>query len=115
MGRLIEVKGDDSTNIRRSNLSPYRRPEVRRAEPRQRLHLRSGEVADQLHRFICDCVIRDRSIRGARLVLPRNVSVPDQIWFYDAEFKASARAEVKWRADQEIGIYIFEQPAIRRS
>jgi hypothetical protein len=79
-----------------------------RAEPRYPVHLRSGKIADAQRRLICHCVVRDRSTRGARLVLPSNVSVPDRIWFYDDEFKASVKAEVRWRGNQDLGILIPE-------
>jgi hypothetical protein len=79
-----------------------------RADPRYPVHLRSGKIADAQRKLICHCVVRDRSARGARLVLPSNVSVPDRIWFYDDEFKASVKAEVRWRGSQDLGIMIPE-------
>jgi hypothetical protein len=81
-----------------------------RAEPRYPVHLRSGRIADAQRKLICHCVVRDRSARGARLILPSNVCVPDRIWFYDDEFKACVKAEVRWRGSQELGILIPEFP-----
>jgi hypothetical protein len=68
------------------------------------VHLRAGQISDRQHHFICDCVVRDRSKGGARLLLPRNIKVPLLIWFYDEEYGEAVKAEVRWRRNQEIGI-----------
>jgi hypothetical protein len=114
MARFIETNVGGGSLTRRGALPRSARPSDDRTEPRRRVHLRGGEIADRQHKFICDCVIRDRSTRGARLRLPKNVSVPHEIWFYDHEFKVSLKAEVRWRGDLEIGIYIPPQPGNRK-
>ena len=76
-----------------------------RREPRCRSSLRSGHIADGPRGFICNCVVRDYSTKGARLLLPKNVLAPKFIWFYDDEQKKAIRAEVRWQKGQEIGIF----------
>lgn len=75
-----------------------------RREPRYRTRLRSGSISSGHKGLICDCVIRDYSSKGARLLLPKNVVPPKFIWFYDDETQKAVRAEVRWQKGQEIGI-----------
>jgi hypothetical protein len=75
-----------------------------RSEPRQKVRLRAGHIADWQSRLICACVIRDHSTKGARLLLPANVWTPDVVWFYETDIKDAVRAKVRWRRGQEIGI-----------
>ena len=114
MARFIDTTDMDASAMQRPAPSQSRQSRDNRAEPRYRVHLRSGEIADQNHRFICNCVIRDRSVRGARLLLPKNVSTPDEIWFHDHERKAPVKAQVRWRMNREIGIYIPLLPGLRK-
>jgi hypothetical protein len=110
MERATEVRGN-TADAWGGKLSESRRPEISRCEPRHRGHLRHGEIADLQRRVICECLICDRSSKGARLRLPKNVSVPDQIWFHDDQVNAPVRAQVRWRRNQEIGIFIPKHAA----
>ena len=65
-----------------------------RAEPRQQVRLRAGHIADWQRRPICDCVIRDHSTKGARLLLPANVSTRSVIWFYENDIKGRRQGKV---------------------
>jgi hypothetical protein len=78
-----------------------------RREIRHPARLRSGHIADGPRGFICDCVIRNHSAKGARLLLPPNVSLPRCVWFYDDDLKKAVRAEVRWQKGQEVGILKF--------
>ena len=89
---------------RASTPQPRPPPRDNRREQRYRTQLRSGRIYDQHQRFICACVVRDRSSQGARLLLPKNVTPPRQICFLDEELGEVFRAEVRWRQDREIGI-----------
>jgi hypothetical protein len=86
-----------------AGLSPVRTAENRR-EPRCRTHLRSGHLSDGTRGYICDCIIRDYSTKGARLLLPPNITLPKRLWFYEDELKKAVRVEVRWRKGQEIGV-----------
>jgi len=105
---MLPNSPNDAAGAKRSDTTDSRTSRDNRLDPRYPVHLRSGKIADAQRRLICHCVVRDRSARGARLVLPSNVSVPDRIWFYDDEFKASVKAEVRWRGNQDLGILIPE-------
>ncbi len=107
MRRQVESNGNEVENLFRASLSRARKTRDLRSEPRFRTHLRSGRIFDLQQRFICDCVIRDRSSNGARLLLPKNVTTPNLIVFLDEELKEFIRAEVRWRQDREIGIQKF--------
>jgi hypothetical protein len=102
---MVESNGTRVENLSRASFLKARKNRDLRSEPRFRTHLRSGRIYDLQQRFICDCVIRDRSSHGARLLLPKNVTPPNMICFLDEELKEFLRAEVRWRQDREIGIF----------
>jgi hypothetical protein len=105
MGPRSKAAGDNAATISQQSPPATRGfPKHRRREPRHRTHLRSGYITDVLHRFICDCFIRDYSTKGARLILPRDILAPNRIWFFDDEVKKPVMADVRWRRGQEIGI-----------
>lgn len=105
MRRQVESNGMAGETLSRASLLRLRKARDKRSEPRFRTHLRSGRIYDLQQRFICDCVIRDRSHNGARLLLPKNVKMPHNfICFLDEELNEFLRAEVRWRQDREIGI-----------
>lgn len=104
MGRQVESNGTGVENLARIGLSRARKPHEKRRERRYGTHLRDGRIYDSQQRFICHCVVRDRSNNGARLLLPKNMTTPNLICFFDEERRELFRAEVRWRQDREIGI-----------
>jgi hypothetical protein len=76
----------------------------RRAEPRRRTRLRSGKVLDAKNKFLIECQVHDRSMRGARLRLVANVSAPANIHLFDDEAKIVRKARIIWRRKQELGV-----------
>ncbi len=80
------------------------RQKQRRSEARIRTRLRTGVISDLQQSFICECLIYDRSLHGARLKLPPNIHAPGTFIFDDGE--GAVRAQVRWRRDAEIGIFI---------
>ncbi len=82
------------------------KPERARSEVRFRTRLRTGRLSDLRGRLISDCLIFDRSPRGARIKLPSDVAIPPKFIFHDEAVGASVYAQARWRRENEVGIYI---------
>jgi hypothetical protein len=91
---------------------PARGPSDNRAEQRQRNRLRTGKIADQNGKFIVECLFHDRSPRGARVRLGREVPVPAALRLYDDERRTFMPARVIWCRKQDLGIvFVTNKPA----
>jgi hypothetical protein len=75
----------------------------RRGPTRQRSFLRGCIYFDN-RRLAIDCLIRDVSPAGARLIFSQAVSVPDVVDLYIANRKETLRAHVQWRHGDEAGV-----------
>ena len=81
----------------------------RRRITRQKSFLR-GSVQFNNGRNSTDCLIRDISIYGARLIFSDTVTTPDAIDLYIPQKEQTFRTHVIWRHGQEVGV-AFAQPA----
>ena len=87
----------------------------RRIGERRDVRLRSGKLLDMRRRFLCECLVRDRSMAGLRLTLGRDCRVPREIYFFDDETHELVRLTVAWRRSLTVGVRIFRnhaEPAI---
>jgi PilZ domain len=75
----------------------------RRSNSRQKSFLQ-GRVFFNNRRHSADCLVRDVSTRGAKLVFSDVVTVPDVFELYLSNKDAVQRAEVQWRRGKEIGV-----------
>jgi hypothetical protein len=75
----------------------------RRTAVRQRSFLR-GCVYFNHRRSAADCLIRDISEQGARLVFSDTVVIPDIVDLYVPQKEETLRARVQWRHGTEIGV-----------
>jgi hypothetical protein len=75
----------------------------RRRSTRQKSFLR-GCVYFNKRRNALDCLIRDISSEGARIIFSGTVNVPDQIELYIPQKEQTLRARVQWRHGDEIGL-----------
>jgi len=75
----------------------------RRGSLRNKSFLR-GCVYFNKGRTAIDCLIRDLSSQGARIVFSDAVSVPDVVDIYVPQKDQTLRARVKWRRGDEIGL-----------
>lgn len=75
----------------------------RRKLPRQKSFLR-GCIYFNNRRTAVDCLIRDITTDGARLVFSAAVSVPDVIELHIPQKEQTLRAHVEWRIGQEVGV-----------
>jgi PilZ domain len=75
----------------------------RRESQRQKSFLR-GCVYFNKRRNVFDCLIRDISDAGARIIFSDTVSVPDMVDLYIPQKEQTLRAHVQWRHGDEIGL-----------
>jgi hypothetical protein len=75
----------------------------RRHAPRKRSFLR-GCVYFNKRRGAMDCLIRDLSEAGARIIFSSAVNVPDVVELYIPQKEETIRARVKWRHGDEVGL-----------
>lgn len=75
----------------------------RRRSLRQKSFLR-GCVYFSKRRGALDCVIRDISNEGARIIFSESVNVPDVVDLYIPQKEQTVRARVQWRHGDEIGL-----------
>jgi hypothetical protein len=75
----------------------------RRRSVRQKSFLR-GCVYFNKRRNVFDCLIRDLSDEGARIIFSDTVSVPDVVDLYIPQKEQTVHARVKWRHGDEIGL-----------
>jgi hypothetical protein len=84
----------------------FRRPGDKRGSQRQRARLSSAKLLDANNRFLCDCLIRDRSSSGLRLTLAKAVSLPPRCHFFDDDTGDVTVVAVVWRRDPLVGLRI---------
>jgi hypothetical protein len=75
----------------------------RRKTSRRKSFLR-GRIYFNKHRNSVDCLIRDISGDGARLIFSDTVAVPDVVDLYIPQREQTLRAHVHWRFGEELGV-----------
>jgi hypothetical protein len=75
----------------------------RRRVTRQKSFLR-GCVYFNNRRSAFDCLIRDLSDKGARIIFSDTVSVPDMVDLHIPQKEQTVRARVEWRHGGEVGL-----------
>jgi PilZ domain len=75
----------------------------RRGMPRQKSFLR-GCIYFNNRRSVLDCLIRDLTEDGARIIFSHTVNVPDVVELYIPQREQTVRAHVKWRRGDDIGL-----------
>lgn len=75
----------------------------RRKSTRNKSFLR-GCVYFNNRRSAVDCLIRDLSERGARIIFSDAVNIPDVVDLYIPQKEETVRARVHWRHGGEIGL-----------
>jgi hypothetical protein len=76
----------------------------RRAQPRRSAHLLACRVVDHGGRFVCDALVRDVSLIGARLAVPSAACVPTDLVLFDEARQRVAPARLVWRAGATAGV-----------
>ena len=75
----------------------------RRGTARQKSFLR-GKIYFNNRRNVVDCLIRDFSPTGARLIFSEPVTMPDVMDIYVPQKDQTLRAHVAWRHGDEVGV-----------
>jgi hypothetical protein len=75
----------------------------RRGSQRKKSFLR-GCVYFNKRRNAVDCLIRDFSDAGARIIFSDTVSIPDVVDLYIPQKEQTVRAHVQWRHGDDVGL-----------
>jgi PilZ domain len=75
----------------------------RRVAPRQKSFLR-GCIYFNNRRSVMDCLVRDLTEDGARVIFSHAVNVPDMVELYIPQKEQTLRARVKWRRGDDVGL-----------
>src|SRR5215204_7751535 len=82
---------------------PAERTTERRRIARQKSFLR-GMVYFNNRRSVADCLIRDISAFGARLIFSDTITTPDTMDLYIPQKEQTLRSHVIWRVGHEVGV-----------
>ena len=83
----------------------------RRSSARQKSFLK-GQIIFNNRRSVVECLIRDISSDGARLIMSQTGIIPDVIELYIPQKEETLRARVQRRADDEIGVAFIVDTAV---
>jgi hypothetical protein len=75
----------------------------RRNSARQKSFLH-GRIYFNNRRSAIDCLIRDVSGDGAKLIFSQTTSIPDVVELFIPQKEQTLRAHVQWRSDGEVGV-----------
>src|SRR4051794_26161018 len=75
----------------------------RRRSTRQKSFLR-GCIYFNNRRSATDCLVRDISASGARLIFSEAVSIPEVVELHLPHKEQALRAQVQWRRGDEVGV-----------
>lgn len=109
LARWRSQRSGSATFARLADSSPERRSERRRDA-----RLKWGKTLDVADRFLCECLIADRTSGGARLKLTRSLSLPARFYLYEDDGGAVFSAAVVWRRGREIGCRLSLAPLAKR-
>jgi hypothetical protein len=86
----------------------------RRASPRQR-RLNGAKIVFNNNSSVIDCIVRDLSSQGARLLVTSPVGIPDRFDLRIDRNGACHPSQVTWRANDQIGVsfsaFLGDQPS----
>ena len=80
---------------------------VRRKAKRERSFLR-GRIYFNNGRNTVDCLIRDISYEGARIIFSEPADVPDEVQLYIPDRRRLVLAHVRWRHADKLGLSFSE-------
>jgi hypothetical protein len=83
----------------------------RRTSARQRSFLR-GRILLNNGQIALDCLVRDLSEQGARLIFPEMPSIPDVLDLHIPQKDETLRAQVQWRQGEEVGVTFAADAAV---
>jgi hypothetical protein len=80
-------------------------------QPERRKHQRSpaymgGQITTDRRLISIDCVVRNMSGAGAKLVVPNATLLPDEFELHIAKRETASRVRARWRRERELGVEI---------
>lgn len=90
--------------------SPAGGRDERRRDKRRGVRLTWGKALDVSDRFLCDCLVMNRSHGGARLRLARRIALPTSFHFFDDAETALFAGSVVWRQGDIVGCRLTLEP-----
>jgi hypothetical protein len=84
--------------------TPHRQSADKRASQRRRSRLRSAKLLDANNRFLCECLVYDRSSMGLRLKLLKNIGLPSRCVFFDDDSGELRAVAIVWRRNAAVGM-----------
>jgi hypothetical protein len=91
------------------NVNLERRASERRRTARQKSFLR-GMIYFNNRRSAVDCLIRDISAYGARVIFSDAIQTPDVLELYIPQKEQTLRSHVIWRHGTEVGVSFEQAP-----
>lgn len=91
------------------NIDVERRTAERRRTARQKSFLR-GMIYFNNRRSAVDCLIRDISAYGARVIFSDSIQTPDVLDLYIPQKEQTLRSHVIWRHGTEVGVSFEQAP-----
>ena len=83
-------------------------PSDMRSTGRRKCRLQSGKVLDLAGRFICECLVHDRSAGGIRLQVKPGLQIPCRFLLFDDASDSLKAGLVVWRNKATLGIRLIE-------
>ena len=92
-------------------------PTNARMGQRHKSRLQSAKILDANGRFLCDCLVWDRSHSGMRLQLMSSLDLPDRLVIYDDASGALVSALKVWRRGAAMGVRVaaVRGPRLKRT
>ena len=84
----------------------------RRGMPRLK-SLMAATISFNHGQSVIDCLIRNLSQAGAKLIVSRAVALPDCFDLLIPQKQATRRARIEWRRDDEVGVSFEGSSALR--
>jgi hypothetical protein len=112
MDRLVGASARQvAIRIRRSRKGPVEMDECRRS-PRIRTYI-GGKISFHASYCIVDCLVRDLSTSGAKLVLSGSAIIPGHFDLLLPGKGLKLRSEVVWRGSNRIGVTFLSKEDMR--
>jgi hypothetical protein len=82
-----------------------------RVDERRRTRLQSAKILDASGRFRCEAAIQDLSASGLRVLLARNLGLPERVGVHVDLTSELLTARVAWRRERLVGLHVLAHAA----
>ena len=70
-----------------------------------------GQITTDRRLISIDCVVRNMSGAGAKLVVPNATLLPDEFELHIAKRESASRVRARWRRERELGVEVISLAA----